>query len=232
MSEATYVLIPGNMCDERIWSGSIRAALPGAVAADTTGDDTITAMAARALSATEGPLIPIGFSMGAIVALEMARQSPDRILGAVLIGVNAGADLPERAAHRPIQQAAVRWGGLERILVDELKPNYLAAERRGDRSLLELLRQMGLELGAGAFIRQSEALRTRADLTPVLAALDVPIALLCGEEDALCPPAWHHRWHAIARRSTLTIVPGAGHMLPLEAPQAVLSAILSLEVAA
>ena len=216
------------MCDARLWTGAVRAVLPGAVDADTTADDTIAGMAARALAATDGAVLPVGFSMGAIVALEMARQAPGRIAGAVLMGLNAGADLPERAAHRPVQQAEVRAGGLERVLVEELKPNYLAAARRGDAALLALLRDMGLALGAEVFVRQSEALRTRADLIPTLAALAAPVALLCGAEDALCPPAWHERWGEVAPDATLTVVGCAGHMLPLEDPAAVAAAVTAL----
>jgi len=218
---AIPVLIPGNMCDARLWTRDVRDALPGAVDADTARDATVAGMAARALAAAQGPLVPVGFSMGAIVALEMARQAPGRVAGAVLIGLNAGPDLPERSARRPAQQAVVLRGGLERVLVEELKPNYLAARNRGDRALLALLRDMGLALGADVFVQQSEALRTRPDLVPALAALDAPVALLCGAEDALCPPAWHRRWLALAPRATLTVVEGAGHMLPLEAPGAV-----------
>lgn len=227
-ADATPVLLPGNMCDARLWTADVRAVLPGAVDADTARDDTIEGMAARALAAADGALFPVGFSMGAIVALEMARQAPRRIAGAMLIGLNAGADLPERAAHRPVQQAEVRAGGLERVLVEELKPNYLAAARRGDAALLALLRDMGMVLGPDVFVRQSEALRTRADLIPTLAATDAPIALMCGEEDALCPPAWHRRWRSLAKHATLAVVPGTGHMLPLEAPEALVAAIRQL----
>ena len=90
----------------------------------------------------------------------------------------SAADLPERAPRRPVQQAEVRAGGLERVLVEELKPNYLAAANRANAPLLALLRDMGMALGPNVFVRQSEALRTRADLTPTLAALDVPVLLL------------------------------------------------------
>ena len=168
--------------------------------------------------------------MGAIVALAMAARAPDRIAGAALIGLNACADLPERAAHRPVQQAEVRAGGLERVLVEELKPNYLAAARRGDRALLDLVRDMGMALGPDVFVRQSEALRTRPDLTSALAELDAPVALLCGAEDSLCPPAWHERWRRTAREATLTVFADCGHMLPLEAPGALIGAIHSLKV--
>lgn len=139
----TPVLLPGNMCDARVWTDAVRDILPAAMDADLTRDDTIAAMAARALAAADGPLLPIGFSMGAIVAVEMWCQAPTHIAGLVLVGYNATADLPERAAQRPVQQAEVQSGGLERVLVEELKPNYLAATRRGDAALLDLLRDMG-----------------------------------------------------------------------------------------
>lgn len=222
---ATPVLLPGNMCDARLWPDVVRHALSGAVDADLTRDATIAAMAARTLADSEGSLLPVGFSMGAIVALEMAHQAPDRIAGAVLLGLNAGPDLPERAAHRPVQQAEVRDGGLERVLVDELKPNYLAAERRGDSVLLALLRDMGMALGEDVFVAQSEALRLRADRRDVLRGCTVPVLFGCGEQDTLCPSSWHRDWAAMTARSSLRVFAGAGHMLPLERPEELAEAI-------
>lgn len=224
---ALPLLIPGNMCDARLWDGAggaIRQALVAAtgrvpIDADTYQDDSIATMAARALTATEGPLIAIGFSMGAIVAVEIAVQAPERIAGLVLIGYNATADLPERAAHRPVQQAEVRTGGLERVLVEELKPNYLAAASRDNATLLSLLRDMGMALGPEVFVRQSEALRLRVDRVEALTRLACPVLLMAGEEDALCPPEWHRRWQGLIPQAQLNIEP-AGHMLPLEAPLA------------
>lgn len=228
MSTPKAVLVPGNMCDSRLWSGgadALRRVLTGhgmidVVDADMTHDATISDMAARALAAGSARLLVIGFSMGAIVALEMARQAPERIAGLVLIGLNAGPDLPERAAHRPVQQAEVRAGGLERVLIEELKPNYLAERNRGDAALLAVLRDMGMALGPHVFAMQSEALRLRDDLRHVLPTLAVPVLLACGAEDALCPPAWHRQWAEAIADAQLLVVPGAGHMLPLEAPQA------------
>ena len=228
----TAVLLPGNMCDARLWDGddgAIRAALAAAglavVDADLTRDATVAAMAARALAAVPGPLLPVGFSMGGIVALAMAAQAPERIAALVLADTNCGADLPDRAAVRPGQQARVRAGGLAAIVADELKPAYLAAASRGDAELKAVLFDMALDLGPDVFCRQSEALRTRADLGPVLDGWTRPLLLLAGAEDALCPPAWHEAMAARASSATLAIVDGAGHMLPLERPAAFASAL-------
>ena len=232
MNPAAAILLPGNMCDDRLWSGGgdlLRMALGErsvvCADADLTRDDSIAAMATRALGTVEGPVLAIGFSMGAIVAIEMAVQAPKRVAGLVLAGYNATADLPERAAIRPLQQAEVRAGGLERVLVEELKPNYLAQCNRGDRNLLTLLRDMGMGLGEDVFVRQSEALRLRRDRRPTLRKLKVPVLYLCGLEDGLCPPDWHRQWATMTAGARLAMVAGAGHMLPLEQPQAFAEAI-------
>lgn len=193
--------------------------------ADLEKDDRIAGMAERALSETSGPLLPIGFSLGAIVAVEMAVQAPERIAGLVLAGYNATADLAERAAHRPVQQAEVRAGGLERVLVEELKPNYLAVENRGNIELLDLLRAMGMRLGDEIFVRQSEALRLREDRRQAIAGLRIPVLYMCGSEDTLCPPAWHRNWAQATPNAEFAEIPVAGHMLPLEAPHNVAATI-------
>ena len=220
----TVLLLPGNMCDARLWRGGddrLRTALTergllSVIDCALCDDASISAMAQRALAQCDGRVLPIGFSMGAIVAVEMAAIAPERIAGLVLAGYNATADLPERAAHRPVQQAEVRAGGLERVLVEELKPNYLAAANRGNAPLLALLRDMGLGLGSDMFIAQSEALRLRGDRRALLPSLNMPVLYACGAEDTLCPPAWHAEWAAMTPAATLRSVAGAGHMLPLE----------------
>ncbi len=221
---ATPVLLPGNMCDARLWTAEVRSAVPGAIDAELTQDDSIAAMAARTLAATDGPLLPIGFSLGAIVAVEMAVQAPQRIIGLSLIGYNATADLTERAAHRPHQQSEVCAGGLERVLIEELKPHYLANANRHNIALLTLLRDMGVALGPDVFIRQSEALRLREDRVATLPTINCPVLLMVGDEDALCPPAWHQRWQSLLPDGLLYQI-SAGHMVPLEAPAQMLEAL-------
>ena len=227
MMAATVVLLPGNMCDARLWRELPPELFGNAqiVHADLTQDATIKAMAARALESAAGTLLPVGFSMGAIVAVEMAKLAPRRIAGLILSGYNATADLPGRTARRPLQQAEAMAGALERLLVEELKPNYLAACHRDDAGMLALLLDMGMSLGSEVFTRQSEALRNRADRRKTLTKLNIPVLLACGLEDQLCPPDWHRQWLAMVPGSRLAMVAGSGHMLPLEQPDAFAKAI-------
>jgi pimeloyl-ACP methyl ester carboxylesterase len=225
------LFLPGNMCDERLWEG-VAPAFSGTGRAlhfaDLTGQSSIEEMAGAVLAgAPEGRFVAVGFSMGAIAALALARRAPERLAGLVLIALNASADLPERSAVRPGQQRRVAEGGLAQVVAEELKPNYLAAANRRDPALLRLTMQMALDLGPEVFVRQSEALRTRPDLRPVLDGLAVPTLLLCGAEDALCPPQWHRDWaERVGASARVEVIEGAGHLLPLERPVETRQALL------
>ncbi len=224
------VLIPGNMCDERLWQPVARVLSEAGhtvLHAPRLDQASIDEMVDAVAASVPDRCIVIGFSMGAIVACSLAIRMSQKVVGLGLVAFNASADLPERAAVRPGQQQRARAGELETIVADELKPNYLADENRGDRELLDTVMQMARTLGAQTFIAQSEALRLRDDLRPLLPHLPMPVLLCCGSQDRLCPPEWHRRWGAmIGDNATVIEVGDAGHLVPLEQPEAVANALL------
>jgi 3-oxoadipate enol-lactonase len=63
-------------------------------------------------------------------------------------------------------------------------------------------------------------LAARADSTPTLREIRVPTLVVCGEEDAITPPAEAEALHAAIKDSTLELIPKAGHLANLEAPDA------------
>jgi pimeloyl-ACP methyl ester carboxylesterase len=224
------VLIPGNMCDARLWqpvADLLRGAGHAVLHAPRLDQTSIGDMAEVIERMIDEPAAVVGFSMGAIVAAELTRRSPERVAALGLVAFNASADLPERAAVRPRQQEAVRQGHLKAIVADELKPNYLAQANRGDARLLATVMDMARALGPEAFIAQSEALRWRSDIQPALPSFRVPVLLACGTEDRLCPPEWHRRWaRMIGANAKVTEVAGAGHLLPLEQPRSLADALI------
>ncbi|MDT4854413.1 3-oxoadipate enol-lactonase [compost metagenome] len=70
-----------------------------------------------------------------------------------------------------------------------------------------------------------QALLGRPDATATLAALAVPVLLLCGAQDGWSPPTRHQVVSRIVQRGQLQIIEGAGHMLPMEQPQIMARAI-------
>ncbi len=212
------MLIPGMMCDGRMWS-DIASVVPDrmVIHAPITNADTVQELAALILADAPPVFALAGLSMGGIVAMELARQAPDRIERLALLDTNPLAEAPEVAARRQGQIDRVLAGNLAAVMREELKPNYLAPGLH-NAPVLDLCLDMALGLGPQVFVRQSVALRDRADQQDTLAGFDRPALVLMGEHDMLCPRERHDLMLRLMPQARLVIVPGAGHLPTLEQP--------------
>lgn len=220
------VLLPGMMCDARLFAAQA-GALSGRRAvhhAPLGGHDTIEALAAEVLAHAPPRFALAGLSMGGIVAMEALRQAPGRVERLALLDTNPLAEAPEVRARRPAQVERALGGRLDAVMRDEMKPNYLA-EGPGKEAILDLCLAMALDLGPEAFARQSAALATRPDQTATLRAFRGPALVLMGQEDRLCPRDRHDLMAGLMPQARLVVVEGAGHLPPLERPEAVTAAL-------
>ena len=211
------VLIPGMMCDARMWGGFTAAHRP-LIHALPIGHDTVQALASDILRNAPPQFALAGLSLGGIVAMEIVAQAPSRVERLALLDTNPRAESPEAQARRAPQIAKALSGGLEAVLRQEMKPNYLAPGPN-QKAILDLCLEMALALGPEIFVRQSVALRDRPDQTATLAAYKGPTLILMGEEDRLCPRDRHEQMHALVPQSRFVIIPGAAHLPTLEAPE-------------
>ncbi len=227
MVPETLLLLPGMMCDERLFAPQIQAFNQAYnVLVPQRVEPSIADVAHWVLaSAPDGPLNVVGLSMGGIVAMAMIAIAPERIARLALLDTNHHADAPGNFEIRNRQIAEVRSGKLRDVIVDEMKPVYLAKENRNNQALLDLLVAMAMDVGAEAFVSQSIALRDRPDHGSALRQYQGPALVLCGEEDQLCPPHRHAEMASILPDATRVCVPGAGHISTLENPEAVNSAL-------
>lgn len=220
------VLLPGMMCDARLWGPQMEALGRRAVLhAPLTEHDTVQALAAAVLAAAPPRFALAGLSMGGIVAMEVLRQAVDRVERVALLDTNPRAELPQIKAAREPQIAAAKAGRLREIMRDELKPNYLV-DSPEKPAILELCMEMALGLGPEIFVRQSRALAARPDQTATLAAYRGPTLILMGAEDRLCPRDRHDQMHALIPKSKLVIVKDAGHLPTLEQPKRTTAALV------
>lgn len=218
MGLTPLVLIPGMMCDARMWGGIPAALHPRPVAHHLpVGTDSMAALAGLFLRDAPPRFALAGLSMGGILAMEVLAQAPDRVERLALLDTNPRAETPETRANREPQIAHALNGGLARVMRDEMKPNYLA-RGPGKQAVLDLCLDMALGLGAEVFARQSRALAGRQDRQATLAAFAGPALVLMGAEDRLCPRDRHDLMHALMPQSRLVIVQGAGHLPTLERP--------------
>ena len=223
MTCGTVVLLPGMMCDERLFafqaerlkqepSGPFHVIIPRLDHAET-----VQGLAASILAETPSSFALCGLSMGGIVAMEMMAQAPYRIERLALMDTNPLAETAEGTVRRNRQIKDVQAGGLKQMMAEEMKPHYLA-DRQEKESHLDLCMAMALSIGDQAFIEQSRALRDRPDQTDTLRAVRCPTLILHGKEDRLCPPERHHLMHHLVPHARLVQISDAGHLPPLEAP--------------
>jgi pimeloyl-ACP methyl ester carboxylesterase len=214
------VMIPGMMCDERIFAHQIEelGTDTEVYIADISKYSSIQELASDVLENSPPKFFLVGHSMGGIVAMEMCSQEPDRIEKLVIMDSNPKPELEETKIKREPQIRNVISGNLAQVMKEEMKPNYLADSYK-QKDILNTCMEMALTLGPEVFVRQSRALQDRDDQQSTLKDLNIPVLIMCGAEDKLCSLEKHELMHNIINDSKLEVVMDAGHMPTLEQPQ-------------
>ena len=214
------VMIPGMMCDERIFAHQIEELSTDTdiYIADISKYSSIQELASDVLENSPPKFFLVGHSMGGIVAMEMCSQEPDRIEKLVIMDSNPKPELEETKLKREPQIRDVISGNLAQVMKEEMKPNYLADSYK-QKDILNTCMEMALTLGPEVFVRQSRALQSRDDQQSTLKDLDIPVLIMCGSDDKLCSLEKHELMHNIINDSKLEVVMDAGHMPTLEQPQ-------------
>ena len=175
-----------------------------------------------------GPAVICGLSMGGYVAQHVAVRHPDRVAALVLVDTKLEADTPEARAARA--DLAVKVGRLgQGIVADAMVPRLLApaaAAAPGRAAIEDVLRSAILAQPIAGIQAALAALAARPDMTEPMAHVLAPTLLVCGAEDAITPPDCLERAAEVMPCARLLIVPGAGHMTPLEAPEVFNRALL------
>ncbi len=211
------VLLPGMMCDARLFAPQIAALSAGRtiVCADLSGADDMTGLALSVLADAPPRFALAGLSMGGIVAMEILRIAPERVARIALIATNPLAEAPSVRDARAAQIARAETD-LAGLMDEVFIPRYF---QRPDSAAQTLCRDMALSLGSAVFARQSRALRDRPDQTATLAGVRCPALILHGDHDRLCPPERHELMHRLLPQATRVTLADIGHLPTLEAAQ-------------
>jgi pimeloyl-ACP methyl ester carboxylesterase len=182
--------------------------------------------AARVIRALDlGPALVCGHELGALVCLDLLRRHGGLVSGAVvieppLLSLSAAAPEYVSALHHVLEEAARERGAagaVEAYLEDVGGPGTL--ERLGPGRVDDaraVARALAADLGAGPAWQFSRR---------ELRGLSAPVAVVSGRRSA---PVRREAAQALAR--VLGCVPvevDAGHLVPLEAPDAVAGQILA-----
>lgn len=221
-ADISIVFIPGLLLTGRLFAAQLSATDEGftPIIADTTGLDSISDMAERALSTIPGPFVAVGLSMGGYVAQEMARLAPDRLRGLGLLNTNAMPETPERTKQRQDLIALSKIGKFKGV-TPRLIPRLLSQSNQQNEPLVRAVMQMAADIGQENFVLQQTAIMHRRDQRQTLPHITAPAMVLCGKEDTMTPPAQSEEMHGLLQNGELVLVDGAGHLSTMEAPEAV-----------
>lgn len=228
MHDKTIIFLPGFMCDERLFDAQIEACKDNgySVIVDTlTHSTSIEGLARNILKNAPEKFAIVGLSMGGIVALEIIKQAPERVTHLILLNTTPYAD--KMLEERKEQLIRVSQNELSLVLREDLKPNYLASCNRTPE-LLQLLTDMGENLGEYVFTSQCLALMGRDSKTDFLPNITCPTLVVTGKEDTVCTPEIHMFLAEKIPSATLMIIPHCGHLSTIEQADTVSLALLNI----
>ncbi|MBI1314692.1 alpha/beta fold hydrolase [bacterium] len=177
-----------------------------------------------ALSVTE-PVVFCGLSMGGYVGWQFFKRHRSRVRALIQCDTRAIADTPEGVANREKLARLVLENGTEPVAAAMLPNLFAAATTPIRQAVIEETRQAMLRTNPEGIAAASLGMAARPDVAAELATIDVPTLLIVGEHDRISTV---DEMRSIATRipgSVLSVIPDAGHMSPLENPDAVNKAI-------
>nr|WP_295886711.1 alpha/beta fold hydrolase [uncultured Devosia sp.] len=220
---SALVLLPGLICDERLWRDVIAGLDAHATVADLTQDDSIAAMARRVLAAAPARFALAGLSMGGYVAFEIMRQAPERVTHLALLDTSAR---PDDEARRETRRKGIEMIGQGKFIgVSRGLLGQLVARHHLGTPLAEDVQAMSERVGQEAYIRQQLAIMNRVDSRPVLAQIKVPTLVGVGELDKMTPPELAEEMAAGIKGAELVRFPESAHLPTMENPGAVVEAM-------
>jgi len=167
------------------------------------------------------PCVLAGLSMGGYVAMNYARQFAAELRGLILVDTKDAADNADQRENRNRMIEVVRSKGSPAI-ADLMLGKLLAPDTVSHRpEQVKTLRDIMEACPALTIEHALAALRDRPDMTDELPKIAMATLIIVGEADAITPVAVAEAMHKRIAGSQLAIIPGAGHMSPMEQPSLV-----------
>jgi pimeloyl-ACP methyl ester carboxylesterase len=226
-ADLPIVLVPGLNCSARLYAGQIPALwrFGPVTVADHTRDDNIPAIARRILDNAPARFALAGLSMGGYIAFEIMRQAPRRVARLALLDTGARPESPQQTERRRPAMAKASNGGFAAVTDDSFF-FFVHPDRYADAALKNTVRLMAEETGLPAYLRQQQAIITRPDSRPSLAAITCPTLVLVGAQDKGTTPDLAREIAGGIAGSRLVVVPDCGHLSTIERPEAVTQALV------
>lgn len=221
------LLVHGAGADHTLWGEQLRALQSEftVVALDLNGHGRSPQRAGegipsyvedvRALcEALQIPTVLVGHSMGGAVALTLALAPPKNLIALALVGTGAKLRVHPQILELCRNNFA---GALDLIVTWAFAPHAPAELRQRSRAQME-------RNGAETLLRDFSSCNS-FDVLARLHEISFPTLILCGREDQLTPPKYSEFLQKNISHAQLVLIDNAGHMVMLEQPEALTSAL-------
>lgn len=170
----------------------------------------------------DGPVVFAGFSMGGYTAFSMLKRHANRFDALALIDTRAGADTDDaRATRLKMADHIGEWGSAR--VAELMRPNLFSKET--DESVVQQTVALIASSDPATIAASARAMAARPDSTDQLATIGKPTLVLVGAEDAIISPAEMRSIAEAIPNAQFVEIEGAGHMAPVEKPEAVNAAL-------
>ncbi|GAA1571260.1 alpha/beta fold hydrolase [Streptomyces globosus] len=167
-----------------------------------------------------GAAVLAGCSLGGYTAMAFLRRHPHRVRGLALLAARGTADTAPAAEQRLRFADAVLDDAARERLVAATTPSLLGATTRARRpDLLDRVTGLALAAPPRSVAWTQRAVAARPDSTAVLGAAAVPALVVLGDEIELVRADEARLTAAALPQGRLAVLPGVGHLAPLEAPR-------------
>jgi 3-oxoadipate enol-lactonase len=161
-----------------------------------------------------------GLSMGGRIAMDFAARHPDRIASLILADTHLGFghfSAAEREQFIRLRRGPLDAGVTPREMAPAVARTLMAPEA-GEAVFQRLVESMAA-LRPASYIRAIECM-VQDDRFDALEAIVAPTLVLAGDGDALTPPAMGRAIAARIKGARFAVLPRAGHLSNIEAPDA------------
>jgi pimeloyl-ACP methyl ester carboxylesterase len=186
--------------------------LPGHGGSKGPGKQTIAEYARWVHETLKGPYFESfflgGHSMGGAVSLETGRRYPENISGLILMATGAKMEVSPQILR----------GLAEDPHETIIKINRWCYPKGTSPHLIELAARLMEQTPASTILKDFEACH-RFNRLEEIRQIRRPALILVGDQDVMTPPDYSRYLSEQISSSSLTIIPGAGHMVMLDKPR-------------
>ncbi len=216
-NKPTLVFLPGTLCTSAMFQPFINSQHYHSATIDFIEHNSLAQMCAAIKEKVgDTAIIPVGFSMGGMAALEFIRTFPEQVQGLILLNSNCHADLAGRKAGRDEHLTIAKENGLSSLMKNTYLPIYFAESNCPESSVVLAMAE---KLGIHTFEAQLQVLAERPDSLLTLSSFQQPTLIIGAENDIPCPVQHQQLMDKAAQNSELHIIENAGHFAALEQPK-------------